>query len=115
MKMPRPIPCPQCSALAPAEHHPECMYAAPWQRHASDPAVKKKLFETEIDSAELTLRIAEACLGMKRPPGMAAQDALAQLRAAEPKHIAGFDRAAMRAAEYFVECINKSGHFAEMN
>ncbi len=75
----------------------------------------KKLFETEIDSAELTLRIAEACLGMRRPPGLSAEDALAQLRAAEPEHVAGFDRAALRAAEYFTECINKSGHFAEMN
>lgn len=74
-----------------------------------------KLFETEIDSTELTLRIAESCLGMRRPPGMSAKDALAQLRAAEPDHVAGFDRAAQRAAEYFVECFNKSGHFAEMN
>jgi len=75
----------------------------------------RKLFETTIDSAELTLRIAESCLGMRRPPGMSAKDALAQLRAEEPEHIAGFDRAAMRVAKYFVECINKSGHFAEMN
>ncbi len=75
----------------------------------------KKLFETEIDSAELTLRIAEACLGMRRPQRVSAEDALAQLRAAEPEHIAGFDRAALRAAEYFIECINKSGHFSEMN
>ncbi len=73
------------------------------------------LLEAEIDRDELTLRIAEACLGMKRPPGTSAKDALAQLRAAEPEHVAGFDRAAFRAAEYFVECINTSGHFAEMN
>lgn len=77
--------------------------------------MRGKLFETEIDSAELTLRIAEACLGMKRPPGIAAQEALGQLRSSQPDIIAGFDRAAIRAAEYFVECINKSGHFAEMN
>jgi len=75
----------------------------------------KKVLAAEIETAELTLRIAESCLGMKRPPGMSAEDALAQLRAAEPEHIAGFDRAAFRAAEYFIECINKSGHFAEMN
>lgn len=74
-----------------------------------------KVLEAAIDSVELTLRIAEACLGMRRPPGTTAQDALAQLRAREPEHVAGFDRAAMRAAEYFVECINKSGNFAEMN
>ena len=75
----------------------------------------KKMFETEIDSAELTLRIAEACLAMKRPPGMDAKEALAQLRSAQPDIIASFDKAALRAAEYFVECFNKSGHFAEMN
>lgn len=74
-----------------------------------------KLFETKIDTAELTLRIAEACLGMKRPPGISAEEALGQLRAAEPDHVAGFDRAALRAAEYLVECFNTSGHFAEMN
>ena len=71
--------------------------------------------QVEIDATELTLRIAEACLGMIRPPGISAQEALAQLRAADPEHIDRFDRAALRAAEYFVECINKSGHFAEMN
>jgi hypothetical protein len=75
----------------------------------------KKIFEAEINTAELTLRIAEACLGMKRPPGTAAAEALGQLRAAQPDIIAGFDRAALRASEYFVECFNKSGHFAEMN
>lgn len=74
-----------------------------------------KLFETAIDSAELTLRIAEACLGMTRPPGMPAKDALDQLRGSQPHIVAGFDKAAIRAAEYFVECINTSGHFAEMN
>jgi hypothetical protein len=75
----------------------------------------KKVLAAEIETAELTLRIAEACLGMKRPPGMSADDALGQLRSAQPEHVGGFDRAAMRAAEYFIECINKSGHFAEMN
>jgi hypothetical protein len=40
VKMPRPIPCPQCSATPPAEHHPECMYANPshiYQLPESDP------------------------------------------------------------------------------
>lgn len=74
-----------------------------------------KLLEAEIETAELTLRIAEACLGMKRPPGTPAKEALSQLRVAHPEMVASFDKAALRAAEYFVECINKSGHFAEMN
>lgn len=74
-----------------------------------------KVMEAAIDPAELTLRIAEACLAMKRPPGMEAMDALAQLRGSQPEIIGGFDRAALRAMEYFVECINKSGNYAEMN
>jgi len=74
-----------------------------------------KVLEAAIDSAELTLRIAEACIAIKRPPGKSAKDCLAQLHAAQPDIMAGFNRAALRAAEYFVECINKSGNYAEMN
>jgi hypothetical protein len=74
-----------------------------------------KMFETEIDRIELTLRIAEACLGMKRPAGMSATEALEQLRGVKPDIVAGFEKAAINAAEYLVECFNKSGHFAEMN
>lgn len=69
----------------------------------------------EIDPAELTLRIAEACIGIKRPPNKSAKEALAELHAAEPEIIGGFNRAAIRAAEYFVECINETGNYAEMN
>lgn len=74
-----------------------------------------KVLEAPFDVAELTLRIAEACLDMKRPPGRAAKDALGDLRRSQPDIVSGFDRAALRAAEYFVECINKSGSYAEMN
>ena len=71
--------------------------------------------ESEIDLAELTLRIAEACIAIKRPAGKPARECLAELYAAQPEIMGGFNRAAIRAAEYFVECINKSGNFAEMN
>ena len=74
-----------------------------------------KMLETAIDRAELTLRIAESCIGIIRPPGKPAKDCLADLRASQPDIISGFDRAAVRAMEYFVECINKSGSYAEMN
>jgi hypothetical protein len=77
--------------------------------------MSKKVMAAEIDTAELTLRIAEACLAMKRPVGMPAREALAQLRSSQPDIIAGFDRAALKAAEFFVECINKTGNYAEMN
>ena len=74
-----------------------------------------KVLEAPIDAAELTLRIAEACIAIRRPPGIEPKVALAQLRASQPEIIAGFDRAAVRAMEYFVECINKSGSYAEMS
>lgn len=74
-----------------------------------------KVLEAAIDSAELTLRIAEACIAIRRPPGLSAREALDQLVQAQPEIMAGFNRAAIRAAEYFVECINKSGNYAEMN
>lgn len=54
-------------------------------------------------------------IGIRRPPHLTAQAALAQLRQSQPDIISGFDRAAIAAAEYFVECINKSGSYAEMN
>jgi hypothetical protein len=75
----------------------------------------KKMLTAAIDPAELTLRIAEACIAMRRPPNLSAKDALAQLRAREPDIIAGFDRAAVRVCDYFVECINESGNWAEMS
>lgn len=74
-----------------------------------------RILEAAIDPAELTLRIAEACLAMKRPPDMSARDALDQLRSKEPDIIAGFDRAADRVVSYFIECINQSGAWAEIN
>lgn len=78
-------------------------------------AALKKHMLAEIDLQELTLRIAEACLGLKRPPELSAKDALDQLRSSNPDIVAGFDKAAVRAAEYLTECINASGHFAELN
>lgn len=74
-----------------------------------------KVLEAAIDPAELTLRIAEACIAIRRPPNISAKEALAQLAAAQPEIMAGFNRAAIRAAEYFVECINESGSYAEMS
>jgi hypothetical protein len=75
----------------------------------------KKVLAAEIDPAELTLRIAEACCGMRRPPGMEPKEALAQLRQSQPDIVAGFDKAAALAVAYFVECINATGNFAEMS
>lgn len=74
-----------------------------------------KVLEAAIDPIELSVRIAEACLGMRRPPKMSAVEAFEEFKSRDPDMAAGFNRAAVRAAEYFVECINKSGSFAEMN
>ncbi len=77
--------------------------------------MSKRILEVELDTAELTLRIAETCLGMKRPPNASAAEALALLRASLSQITSGFDRAANRVAAYFVACINRSGDWAEIN
>lgn len=61
---------------------------------------------TNIDVAELTVRIAESCMGNRRPEGMSAADALSQLRKLDPETVRGFERAALAAANYIAECCN---------
>ena len=65
---------------------------------------EKKTFVFEIDSSELALRIAEACLDMRRPQDVSSKDALEQMRMIAPGHVDGFIRAAAKAAEYITEC-----------
>jgi hypothetical protein len=61
-----------------------------------------------IDVAELTVRIAESCMGNRRPLGLSAEQSLAQLREMDADTADGFRRAALAAAEYVVECCNES-------
>jgi hypothetical protein len=61
---------------------------------------------TYVDCDELTVRIAEACIGNQRPKGKSAQEALEQLRKLSPESVTGFQRAALSAAEYIAECCN---------
>lgn len=70
-------------------------------------AGRRTAFVAEIDSAELTLRIAEAACDFRRPPGRDAATCLAELRASDPETTASFDRIAKAAAAYLAECIRR--------
>ena len=67
--------------------------------------VKKKLVAlvAEADPNELACRIAEAAIGVKRPKGVTAHDAM---KVFPDEERAGFYKAAERATEYIIECIN---------
>ena len=60
-------------------------------------------FIAEIDEAEMAVRIAEAMLKMKRPPGLSAQAALASMPDGEEEN---FARAARAAMLYLQECVD---------
>jgi hypothetical protein len=59
-----------------------------------------------VEEKELTVRIAEACMGNRRPEGMGASEALDSLYSMDADAAAGFTRAALAAAEYIAECVN---------
>ena len=61
---------------------------------------------TYIDTEELAVRIGEACMGNRRPAGMSTADAMKSLREMSAESAAGFERAALAAAEYIAECCN---------
>lgn len=67
---------------------------------------KKVVLGIEILRDELTARIAERCLGMRRPVGKTAAEALAQLEGVNPDIVAGFRAAADAAVIFFHECVN---------
>lgn len=55
-----------------------------------------------IDEGELAIRMAEAAIGMKRPPGKTVAECLASFPADWGE---GFGRAARAAMEYWRECV----------
>lgn len=57
----------------------------------------------EMDRDELAVRIAEGVLGLKRPDGSTAAQALAHMRLRFPEEVEGFERAAVKAMLYFKE------------
>jgi len=59
----------------------------------------------EIDGEELALRIAEAVLGMKPPPYLTVDEAMANLTDMDSDAAAGFRRAAKATVEYLSKCM----------
>lgn len=59
-----------------------------------------------IDTDELAVRIAEACMGVSRPAGSTAADALSQMGRVAPEIVPGFHRAAKAVTLYIAECVN---------
>jgi hypothetical protein len=57
----------------------------------------------EFDQIELALRIAEACLGRKRPAGLTPAQAMRQMARMDEDMHDGFMRAAASAMFYFKE------------
>ena len=60
----------------------------------------------EINPHEMALRIAEACIGVKRKAGYTPEALLKEMRLQYPDEVVGFYRAAWAAAKYLEESIN---------
>lgn len=76
-----------------------------------------KVIEAPINMEELAVRIAEACLGVRRPAGVSAATALQGMESDIPGGqgmVAGFRRAALAAANYVAECITAGGNMASV-
>ena len=65
----------------------------------------------EIDHAELTIRMLEIGIGMRRPVGMKGAEALRHARKVTPQPdayiIDDFEKMAVAAMQYVAECINE--------
>jgi len=61
---------------------------------------KPSKYVAEIDEAELAVRMVEAAIGLKRPPGATARETLA-----DADWGPAFERAARAAMEYWQECL----------
>jgi hypothetical protein len=59
-----------------------------------------------IDTLELAVRIAEACIGNQRPANATAEEAFAQLQEMDSETAFTFSRAALASAAYLAECCN---------
>lgn len=67
---------------------------------------RKTVLNIEIPRDELAVRIAERCIGMRRPANGTAAEALAQMDLVQPNMSAGFRSAADAAVLFFHECVN---------
>jgi hypothetical protein len=75
----------------------------PGMTRKGDAKARTLALVAEVDPSELAVRITEALMGMRRPPGMTAAQAL---ETQSPEFRATVLDAARRAAEYIAECIN---------
>ncbi|GEM_PF-4501361 len=76
-----------------------------------------KVIDAPIDMEELAVRIAEACLGLKRPAGVSAATVLRGFESDIPggqDMVAGFRRAALAAVNYVAERITAGGNMASV-
>ena len=67
---------------------------------------RRTVLAVEISADELACRIAEQAIGLRRPIGVSAKAALAQLHATEPNTVDSFYRMAEAAVRYMRECVN---------
>lgn len=68
----------------------------------------KNTFVAEINGDELACRIAENCMGITRPEGKTAKEAMDELRRQFPDVVGGFYLAVEAAALYLGECMEKA-------
>lgn len=71
----------------------------------NDLAKTKARYIAPIDEGELAIRMAEAAMGIKRPPGKTVQECLDSFPADWGE---GFHRAARAAMLYWKECIDNA-------
>ena len=62
----------------------------------------------KLDEHELACRIAEACIGLKRPAGKSARESLQEIEPHFPDAVSGFLKAARSAIIYVYECVRES-------
>lgn len=67
---------------------------------------RRNILMIEIPRDELACRIAEKCIGLKRPAGKSGSEALAQLQGEFPDMVDAWMRAADAAVLFFHECID---------
>lgn len=67
----------------------------------------KPLLMIELDADEMTVLIAEACVGLTRVPNMNARQIVELMAGIHPETVEGFQRAAVSLAQYFREQIEK--------
>lgn len=71
-------------------------------------------FVYEIDPHELAIRLMEVSIGLKRPDGVSAADAFADVKKEDPRYAAILMKQAQAVTEYIAECIKGPGAHARV-